>query len=98
MRSYSTSQDFPTFSKAEMVDRITRNLSRQGYTILSVNKDAGTVNAQQGVIGSGRTFPINGTVSSVGAGSKAEVIVVLRGLMMTSTDGVRAEFCKLLEP
>ena len=63
----------------------------------SSNKESGIISASKSVIGSGRTFPVNGVVrSNPSGGTRVELIVSLASGMTTSADAVQAEFCRIL--
>src|ERR1039458_2011747 len=96
-KKYSTWQEFPDVSTANAFKRAYAFIAKNGYTIISSDKDTGVISATQNVISqAAKTVPFSILVEDLGhGGSKVTITFSLSGGMVSS--GVRGFFAKVMD-
>jgi hypothetical protein len=97
-KQFKTYQVFPKASKSKVFDELLASIASSGFQIQSSNKETGMISANQGVVlGQGKTVPLNALIKeSQSGGVRVDLVFALSGTLLTSSDGVRDGFCKLL--
>jgi hypothetical protein len=96
-KSFTTWQEFPDVSTANAFKRAYAFIAKNGYTIVSSDKDMGVISATQGVISqAAKTVPLNTLIEHSGhGGSKVTITFSLSGGMVSQ--GVRGFFAKVMD-
>ena len=79
-------------------DTLLSAIATGGYQIVSSSKESGLISANQMVtFGQGKSVPLNASITKgKSSGIRVDLVFNLSGGLMTSTEGVQKEFCKLL--
>jgi hypothetical protein len=97
-KKFSTFEEFPRKSMSGAFDTLLSAIATGGYQIVSSNKESGLISANQMVtFGQGKSVPLNASITrGKSSGIRVDLVFSLSGALITSTDGVQEEFCKLL--
>lgn len=97
-KQFKTFEDFSSISKANAFDGVITTITSNGYQVVNANKELGIISANQTVsFGHGKTVPLNTVVKNNNSGGvRVELSFSLSGGLITSSDSVQEEFCKIL--
>ena len=96
-RMYTTWLEFPNVKKAAAYTKIYASVAKDGWTIVSSDKDAGILSASQQVsYGRGATNPLVVVVEDSGRGSKATVTFRLGGGQSASLNTIKKKLCEYI--
>ncbi|WP_428827709.1 hypothetical protein ACLIKD_06875 [Azonexus sp. IMCC34842] len=95
---YSTFEEFPKKTVTGAFDALLQAVASSGYQIVSSNKEAGLISANQSVsYGQGKTAPMNFVIKKTTVpGVRVDVAFSMSGGVSASTESAQREFCKLL--
>jgi hypothetical protein len=96
-KKFTTWQEFPDVSTGNAFKRAYAFIGKNGYTIVSSDKDMGVISATQGVTSrAAKTVPLSILVEALGnGGSKVTITFSLSGGLVSS--GVRGEFARIMD-
>lgn len=97
-KKFSTWVEFPNVAKPDAYSRASLAVSKDGFTIVSSDKEAGILSASQSVsFGKGSTAPLLIVVEpSKATGSKLTATFRTAGGQATKTETVRMKLCEYL--
>ncbi len=68
-----------------------------GFKIITADKEMGAISAQQNVVDSDKTVPLNVMVEEEGKGSKVSLTFATSGGLAVGKEGVQTGMCDVLE-
>ena len=97
-KKFSTFEEFPRKTMSGTFDTLLSAIATGGYQIVSSSKESGLISSNQMVtFGQGKNVPLNASITKgKSSGIRVDLVFNLSGGLMTSTEGVQKEFCKLL--
>lgn len=84
-------------SKGQVFDQLIAYMAKEGWAIVSSNKDAGVISGAQGVIGSGRIVPINTVIEQSRDTVRVSLTFHIGSGMVAPAKGVQKGFCALID-
>lgn len=97
-RTFKTNAVVEKVTKNTAFARILKKITMNGYQINNSDKSAGMISASQTVsYGQGKTVPLNVFIAPVKGGVKIDIVFVISGGLTTPVEGVRKEFCSIIE-
>lgn len=96
-RAFKSWAEYPGVSVDVAFRKLQQEVVKQGFTVISADRKAGTISADQGVIGSGRRVPLNILVSRNGGGVRVELSLTPAGGLFVDRKGLKKGFCDILE-
>ncbi|MDR2152535.1 MAG: hypothetical protein LBO72_06930 [Helicobacteraceae bacterium] len=102
--SFAAGQTFKTnvtvqkVKQNQAMKRAANLLVSDGYQITNIDNNLGVISASQAVsYGSGKTVPLNVSVTKVGGGVKVNMSYSVSGGVSSPTEAVRNYFCSIAE-
>jgi hypothetical protein len=96
-KKYGTWQEFPDVATTNAFKRAYAYVAKNGYKILSSDREMGVISATQDVVHSQKTVPLNILVEDSGhGGSKVTLTFSIGGGLSTSKKGVQETFSKIM--
>ena len=96
-KKYSTWQEFSDVATTNAFKRAYAYVAKNGYKILSSDREMGVISATQDVVHSQKTVPLNILVEDSGhGGSKVTLTFSIGGGLSTSKKGVQETFSKII--
>ncbi|NEU94481.1 hypothetical protein FNJ47_01210 [Bradyrhizobium sp. UFLA 03-164] len=75
--TYKTAMDFPSVNPAAALDRVSRAVLAEGFVGVNIEKQLGTLTAQQETTGSGRPQTLRVVVRPNGKGSRVDAVFIV---------------------
>ncbi|MFV0478560.1 MAG: hypothetical protein ACK5ME_12115 [Parahaliea sp.] len=95
--TFKTWADIKGISSSQAYKKAYLHLSKEGWKIVSSDKDIGIISASQDVsFGEGKTAPLNVVVEESGSGTKISISFSLSGGVMSPSSAVKDSFCDII--
>lgn len=91
--TYSTCAVFPKVAPARALDNVGRALSAEGIDVVSVDKKAGVLIADQDSANNGRFQTIRVTARKTGSGTRVDLQFHVQAGQMATQDALRSHIC-----
>lgn len=94
--TYSTWAVFPKVAPAKALDNVGRALSAEGIDVVSVDKRAGVLIADQDSANNGRLQTIRVTARKTGGGTRIDLQFHVQAGQIATQDALRSHICRVV--